>query len=163
MDSQKFGGSTWNHLDLPFNFSCRDDIARESRSPFSSGGLLEDRANGVWQDGSHRRRAEADNAKLVLEDRGSDTTTPLNWNLKSIRGAPHPLTARGEGGKKKEEKREDWYPGKSNWKITVAKIDWRRYYRRCSVDEHRDSSKEDADAPRDPDKWHEGKRAIYRY
>lgn len=84
-----------------------------SESPFSSG-LLEDRANGVWQDGSHRRRAEADNAKLVLEDRGSDTTTPLNWNLKSIRAAPHPLAGGGGEKKRKMEKKEDWYPGKSN-------------------------------------------------
>ena len=49
---------------------------------------FENRASRVWQsqDGSHRRRSrtEADNAKLVLEDRGSDTATPLNWNLKSI-------------------------------------------------------------------------------
>lgn len=112
----------------------------ESRSPFSSG-LLEDRANGVWQDGSHRRRAEADNAKLVLEDRGSDTTTPLNWNLKSIRAAPHPLAGGGGEKKRKMEKKEDWYPGKSNWKITVAKIDWRHYYRPLFVDEHRDPSR----------------------
>lgn len=90
-------------MDLPLNFSCHHH--RVLRVAESSG-LLEDRANGVWQDGSHRRRAEADNAKLVLEDRGSDTTTPLNWNLKSIRGAPHPFAQRqGEKKGKRKKKR----------------------------------------------------------
>lgn len=40
-----------------------------------------------------KKEAVDDNAKFVLEDRGSDTATALNWNLKSM-----PRTASGWAG-----------------------------------------------------------------
>lgn len=114
-------------------------------------GLLEDRANGVWQDGSHRRRAEADNAKLVLEDRGSDTTTPLNWNLKSIRAAPHPLAGGGGEKKGKWKKKRIGILVKVIEKLPSQKSTGDIIIDRCSstnIETHRG----DADAPHDPDK-----------